>query len=1108
MAPTKVHTPHPLPSKRALTKRVVKPVARLIVWLSALIATLTLGIGLVVMVLVRDGSLSIAFLKPYLEQSFVRLALPFEVTFDESRLSWSSTHRRFGIDAAGVKISEKGRQVATLEHLTLSFSMTALLRGVIAPTRMELAGPELEISRSGPDTFHLRLAQVEETKSGAESTSPSGAWQDFLSSLLGPNDPRQPAANLEEVKVSNGKLIIKDTYRNQLWLFAGLNLTLLRNSDGIAADFSVGDPNYGPANISGQIIKLAEQTAQVQVRWDKFTPADLAPFHPALAELRGLSLPLTGSVAFASDLQTLPDDISFEIRSGNGTAEFPTLWPEAVKVQSLELVGHFLKDEDRVQIDRGMVQTAGPVFHVKGSINSLKNLPALPPELDLEIDLAALKAEEVQYYWPKPLAPGARAWVTEHILSGNLPKAYCKLALSPSEINGDTEGFDPGSLLLTFEFDQVTAQYLPTLPPVTDGKGHGELTESAFKLTLNSGNSARIELVQSSVLIDQVIANPDPPVTIQINTKGKLSDSLLLIDSKPLLLATDMGIDPKQVGGRAQVFAEIKFPILKDLALKDVQVAAKAQLTDASWPQIQPGIDLTEAILNLTADRTQVEITGIGKLNQQDSKLHWFSQFAKKADPYEKIEVTTQLREEDRATLGIPELPFVKGPVTATAKIDRYRDRSLVIAVDADLATTEVGVPELGYKKTIGEKLNLKTEIRRSPKGEFQFPVFELEGEKMAASAEFSVSLEQIQHLKISKLKTGRTDISAIAKRIGPDRMNLAISGQSLDLAPYLQIPPVPNHVPEPTGWPALSFAINLNQLWVGDKRQFQKVTLGGLYAKDKVARLEGVVHGGQRLSPLRLSVSPSATGKERVLTASADDAGGVVEALFGETRVKNGHLRLSATMNDQEPLSPAIGQLEIRNFTLEKAPVLAQIFHIGLMVGFVDLLQGQGIHFNRLLYPFTYRDGRIETTQARAHGASLGITLKGTIDLPYDEVALKGNVAPAYVINSLLSNIPLLGSALSGGKGEGLFAASFTITGSTDDPKTLVNPLSAITPGPLREVFRVFGEPEANKRALAEGGAGPLTSTSPTDSPTNENPSNKESGADPAGTGPQIIPQ
>jgi hypothetical protein len=66
-------------------------------------------------------------------------------------------------------------------------------------------------------------------------------------------------------------------------------------------------------------------------------------------------------------------------------------------------------------------------------------------------------------------------------------------------------------------------------------------------------------------------------------------------------------------------------------------------------------------------------------------------------------------------------------------------------------------------------------------------------------------------------------------------------------------------------------------------------------------------------------------------------------------------------------------------------------------------------------------------------------------------------------MLNGIIGHLPLVGWVLTGGEDQGLFAASFRLTGSNDDPTVTVNPLSALTPGLLRKMFDpFFGTSEA----------------------------------------------
>src|SRR3546814_15602035 len=106
-----------------------------------------------------------------------------------------------------------------------------------------------------------------------------------------------------------------------------------------------------------------------------------------------------------------------------------------------------------------------------------------------------------------------------------------------------------------------------------------------------------------------------------------------------------------------------------------------------------------------------------------------------------------------------------------------------------------------------------------------------------------------------------------------------------------------------------------------------------------------------------------------------------------------------------------------------------------------------------------------------RSYGAAPGITAKGSIDFDRDAIDLTGVVVPAYSINNFISKIPLLGTILTGGEGEGLFAVVYTVRGAVDDPDVSGYPPSVLPPGFLRDIFPArAGYGDGPARALPHG--------------------------------------
>ena len=136
---------------------------------------------------------------------------------------------------------------------------------------------------------------------------------------------------------------------------------------------------------------------------------------------------------------------------------------------------------------------------------------------------------------------------------------------------------------------------------------------------------------------------------------------------------------------------------------------------------------------------------------------------------------------------------------------------------------------------------------------------------------------------------------------------------------------------------------------------------------------------------------------------------------------------------------------------------MLAEVLAVASLTGVFDLLKGEGLPFETLVAPFIKRGDIIMVKEARASGLAIGLTTEGQADLAAETIDVNGTLVPAYSVNSLFANVPVLGELLVGEKGGGMFAATYRMTGPLDDPVVTVNPLAALAPGILRELFSVL---------------------------------------------------
>ncbi|MBH88052.1 MAG: hypothetical protein CMJ12_02715 [Pelagibacterales bacterium] len=185
-----------------------------------------------------------------------------------------------------------------------------------------------------------------------------------------------------------------------------------------------------------------------------------------------------------------------------------------------------------------------------------------------------------------------------------------------------------------------------------------------------------------------------------------------------------------------------------------------------------------------------------------------------------------------------------------------------------------------------------------------------------------------------------------------------------------------------------------------------------------------------------------------------ASNAGKFFELLNYKSEIKEGILSSQGFIGNLDDDNSIMGTLSIDNFKVMKAPLFAELLLAASFTGLFELLNNEGIEFEQFDAQFTGKNNIFNIIKSRAYGFSLGLTGAGNINYTKKIIDLSGSIIPAYKINSLLNNVPLLGQLLTAKEDEGLFAINYDANGPWQKPKIIVNPLSLLTPGIIRNIF------------------------------------------------------
>lgn len=152
-------------------------------------------------------------------------------------------------------------------------------------------------------------------------------------------------------------------------------------------------------------------------------------------------------------------------------------------------------------------------------------------------------------------------------------------------------------------------------------------------------------------------------------------------------------------------------------------------------------------------------------------------------------------------------------------------------------------------------------------------------------------------------------------------------------------------------------------------------------------------------------------------------------------------------------------GKLTINNFRIHSNNGAIKFLEAISVIGLIPLLGGEGVPFYALSTNVEGERFQWALQDLKTFGPGLSIAFNGNLDIDQETVNGEGASSPTSVINAVLSNIPLIGSLLTGTDGGGLIAVNFDISGPVQNPVITTSPLSLLTPGALRNIFGELGE-------------------------------------------------
>ncbi|GIT92445.1 hypothetical protein JANAI62_29030 [Jannaschia pagri] len=1008
------------------------------------------------------------------------------------------------------RLSRAGEHVVRLPSLTATLDGAQLAMGHIRPRSLRLDGLALDLARNADGQFNLTLGAGGGGALPRDAAEVLAALDMFLAAPL--------VADLRSIRASGIALGVRDVITGLSQDVTDGDLTVLRSEAGLEMTMRVRLP-VGAARPARLAITLARDgvgqgakgtLALVDVPLAYMGEA--APGIPALSLAEGMVSasatvtvseqgvpgPVLGRVALQdlrsvdrpalaldrvsldygwtpgsgrvalTDLTASAEDLSLQ---ASGQVLFPQGLTGPIQGQ-LRLGETILNPDDmfetRVAFDDGVIEaqiTQAPLaLHLgqamvtgpSGTARLSGRLRFLPdgPEGSLALAVPEMAVPQLKALWPPSLQVQARRWFVNNMIGGTAQDVTGAVRLSPGQ---------PPDVLASFSYTGGNLRFMRFMPPAEaargaahfDGRRLAMRVDSALVPAIGPGETAtpetpRLPLRDTTFVIEDATQRP-PVGALKMRASGDLGDVLTLLNNRPLRILDRLKRDRDYLSGRGDALVEVRLPLRQGNAPADIDWSVAATLRDVRSNQIVPNRVIEAESLAFLVTPAAVEIEGQLTFDGIPFDGGWRQALPPRGteaiDPDApppppvplpepgRVNGLARVSPADLERLGIEFGALdLSGRTTAQVSVTVPQGQAPSLSIASDLRGLEMSLPALSWSKPAAAGASFAMEARLGAAPE----VTRLDLEASGLTARGRVTLRDG-----GGLDTAAFDVVDLGWFRGP----VTLTGQGRGAAPTLTVRGGQADFRRATlrggrgsgasgGGSPMRLALDRLILTDG-------IALTGVRAQlqSGTGTFTGQINGGSAIEGVLVR-----QGAGTAVQVQSQDAGEVLRSagLFQDAR--GGTVQLTLQPTGQQGIYD--GALRIAGIRIRNAPALASLLQSLSVVGLLEQLQGDGLSFTSVESDFTLRPGDIVVRRASAVGPSMSITADGVYDLGSKAVDMQGVVSPIYVVNGLFG-------ALFAREDEGLFGFTYQINGLVNNPNVTVNPLSILTPGIFREIFR-----------------------------------------------------
>lgn len=764
--------------------------------------------------------------------------------------------------------------------------------------------------------------------------------------------------------------------------------------------------------------------------------------------------PLIGGIINAENFEGGPGSgLVFDLLVKDGVLS-PKDTNEAPVKFSAKAFGHYDFSANMLVAEELLV-TTGPDYAAGNAVFRFSDGES--PEINLSLDVPRIQTSVAKQFWPFWLGRGTRGWATNSIYGGEINNLKLWLHVDAGRFSSPIRPIrhKREDYQVDYDFKNARVNIVGEIPPVRNAFGSMKLRGEEIIVDIDEGTSyfpsnRKMEITGGNVVIANTHAVP-LMAEIDLNLSGWADAAAELISFEPIDALDEVGLEPDDISGLVDANVRASFGIIPSqnppdpvwdvkLALNGVDLKKPIEGYNLSNINGTLDVDLEKAVLEAKMKADGVNVTASITEPVGNSSV----------EPARKLTGTINDKERALLKLGLDDIVF------GDVGFDITQIAENVDNVELNLRNSKIVSPGTGWVKSKGIAAQASFQLVQDG-DDIEVEDFKFRGKGFSASGAISLDDDGMKSAKFSSVKLAPKDNYNFSLSRKSGGYKVTVGGEAFDMRPLItQIKANSEQVRKQSKSEA-SFDLTgkINKVYGFGGEQLTNATMR--YVEEQAIPLLAEFTGRTKAGG---SVAARLKGdaKDERITVASDDSGSFWRFFDIYAFVQGGSLDLVMTKSGNEPYK---GDVLMRKFKVigdERLKTLVSTRASEKERSLNEALKGRldvsRVSFDLADIRVQMDNGVMFVDDGIVRGAQIGAAFSGLLYDQDDNTDMAGTFMPAYALNRFFGEIPVLGALLGNGKDKALLGITFRVSGSSDNPRVQVNPLSVVAPGVFRNIF------------------------------------------------------